>query len=66
MYVSLRNVSPVLLLTIVPDAEFSDTVKEFLRCFEYAGIKDLKDIISWNHTHAERALIARKLTLHLE
>ncbi|PQK12738.1 hypothetical protein BB8028_0003g13530 [Beauveria bassiana] len=36
--------------------EFSDQVKEFIGCFEHAGIEDLKDIIAWNHTHADTAL----------
>ncbi|EGX94310.1 amidase, putative [Cordyceps militaris CM01] len=36
--------------------EFSGRVKEFLRCFEFAGIKDLKDIIAWNDAHADTAL----------
>ncbi|KAM3508853.1 hypothetical protein MY11210_006564 [Beauveria gryllotalpidicola] len=36
--------------------EFSDQVKEFIECFEHAGIKDLKDIIAWNHAHADTAL----------
>ncbi|KAM3537831.1 hypothetical protein ARSEF1564_009249 [Beauveria bassiana] len=37
-------------------AEFSDQVKEFIGCFEHAGIEDLKDIIAWNHAHADTAL----------
>ncbi|KAM3481598.1 hypothetical protein MY5147_000584 [Beauveria neobassiana] len=36
--------------------EFSDQVKEFIGCFEHAGIEDLKDIIAWNHAHADTAL----------
>ncbi|KAJ4158222.1 uncharacterized protein LMH87_008755 [Akanthomyces muscarius] len=36
--------------------EFSDKIKEFIQCFEYAGIKDLKDVIAWNHAHASTAL----------
>lgn len=44
---------------IVADGEFSDQVKEFIGCFEHAGIEDLKDIIAWNHTHADTALPLR-------
>ncbi|TQV94633.1 hypothetical protein V2A60_005656 [Cordyceps javanica] len=36
--------------------EFSSSVKEFIQWFEYTSIKDLKDIIAWNHAHADTAM----------
>ncbi|KAM3444979.1 hypothetical protein NHJ13734_000848 [Beauveria thailandica] len=43
-------------LTSTSYGEFSDQVKEFIGCFEDAGIEDLKDIIAWNQAHAKTAL----------